>query len=313
MFFVGSSVSGSTMELSETLHKKIRYFALGTAQFGVSYGIANQRGEVPLEGVREILATASDARIDTLDTAIAYGTSEEKLGEIGVHNWKIITKLPKVPPDYSPLSNWVKASVINSLKRLKLEKLYGLLLHHPQDLLEDYGEELYSALQSLRSCGLVEKIGISIYSPPELDQLWGNYKFDLVQAPFNGLDQRLVTSGWLQRLKQQGVEVHGRSLFLQGLLLLSEKERPQKFQRWQSLWTAWHTWLNEQGISPLAACLGAAWDQDQPLFHRIVVGVDSKKQLQEIISTLETQLPSWPAHITIDELDLINPTRWNYL
>ncbi|WAS04152.1 aldo/keto reductase [Gloeomargaritales cyanobacterium VI4D9] len=301
------------MKLSGTLHKKMRYLALGTAQFGLSYGIANQRGEVPVEEVREILATAREAGIDTLDTAIAYGTSEEKLGEIGVHNWKIITKLPKIPLDYSPLSHWVKASVINSLQRLKLEKLYGLLLHHPQDLLEDYGEDLYSALHSLRSCGLVEKIGISIYSPTELDQIWKTYKFDLVQAPFNGLDQRLVTSGWLQRLKEEGVEVHGRSLFLQGLLLLPEKELPQKFQRWQSLWTAWHTWLNEQGISPLAACLGAAWEQGQFRFHRIVVGVDSKKQLQEILAILETQLPSWPPHITTDELDLINPTHWNHL
>jgi Predicted oxidoreductases (related to aryl-alcohol dehydrogenases) len=260
---------------------KAEFLALGTAQFGLSYGIANQRGEVPLEEVREILATARDAGIDTLDTAITYGTSEEKLGEIGVHNWKIVTKLPKVPPDYLAFSHWVKTSVINSLKRLKLEKLHSLLLHHPQDLLEDYGEELYSALESVRTCGLVEKIGISIYSPTELDQLWRNYKFDLVQVPFNGLDQRLVTSGWLQRLKEEGVEVHGRSLFLQGLLLLSEKERPQKFQRWQSLWTAWHTWLDEQGISPLAACLGAAWDKDQPRFHRIVVGVDSKSNCKK--------------------------------
>jgi hypothetical protein len=100
---------------------------------------------------------------------------------------------------------------------------------------------------------------------------------------------------------------------LQGLLLLSEKDRPQKFQRWNSLWTAWHTWLNQQEVSPLAACLGAAFNSGQSLFHRIIVGVDSKKQLQEILAVLETDLPRWPTQITTQDLDLINPTRWNYL
>ena len=279
---------------------KAGFLGLGTAQFGMVYGIANQQGEVSLEEVKEILTIAKDAGIDTIDTAIAYGASQEKLGQVGVHNWKVITKLPKVPEGCLTIGDWVKASVLNSLTQLRLEKLYGLLLHYPEDLLSTYGDELYSALQSLRSSGLVEKIGISIYSPTELDQIWKPYKFDLVQAPLNGLDQRLVTSGWLQRLIGEGVEIHGRSLFLQGLLLLSEKDRPQKFQRWNSLWTAWHTWLNQQEVSPLAACLGAAWEQGQPRFHRIVVGVDSKKQLQEIISTLETQLPSWPSYITTE-------------
>jgi len=292
---------------------KAGFLALGTAQFGMVYGIANQQGEVSLEEVGEILTIAKDAGIDTLDTAMSYGESEGKLGQIGVHNWKVITKLPAVPQGCFGISNWVKASVADSLKRLKIEKLYGLLLHHPQDLLQDYGEELYNALQSLRSCGIVKKIGISIYSPTELDQIWKAYKFDLVQTPFNGFDQRLVNSGWLQQLKEQEVEVHARSLFLQGLLLLSEKDRPQKFQRWNSLWTAWHTWLNQQEVSPLAACLGAAFNSGQSLFHRIIVGVDSKKQLQEILAVLETDLPRWPTQITTQDLDLINPTRWNYL
>jgi hypothetical protein len=292
---------------------KGEFLALGTAQFGMAYGIANQQGEVSLEEVGEILTIAKDAGIDTLDTAMSYGESEGKLGQIGVHNWKVITKLPAVPQRCFGISNWVKASVADSLKRLKIEKLYGLLLHHPQDLLQDYGEELYNALQSLRSCGIVKKIGISIYSPTELDQIWKAYKFDLVQTPFNGFDQRLVNSGWLQQLKEQEVEVHARSLFLQGLLLLSEKDRPQKFQRWNSLWTAWHTWLNQQEVSPLAACLGAAFNSGQSLFHRIIVGVDSKKQLQEILAVLETDLPRWPTQITTQDLDLINPTRWNQL
>lgn len=147
---------------SGTNHERIFYLALGTAQFGMAYGIANQQGEVSLEEVGEILTIAKDAGIDTLDTAMSYGESEGKLGQIGVHNWKVITKLPAVPQRCFGISNWVKASVADSLKRLKIEKLYGLLLHHPQDLLQDYGEELYNALQSLRSCGIVKKIGISI-------------------------------------------------------------------------------------------------------------------------------------------------------
>lgn len=285
--------------------------ALGTAQFGLSYGIANQRGKVSCDEVAQILSIAKAAGVDTLDTAIAYGDSEARLGEIGVQDWKVITKLPSLPSRDISIRQWVHDLYFTSCQRLKVEKVYGLLLHRPLDLLEPHGSELYTALKELQVEGKVEKIGVSIYAPEDLKALYSQFAFDIVQAPFNGLDQRIVRSGWLERLKAEGVEVHARSIFLQGLLLMPPEKRPSQFARWSHLWNQFHVWLREAKLTPLQACLGCAFHEQR--FDRILVGVDSLVHLQEILDMLQTDLPSWPVDLVSDDLDLIHPSRWEML
>jgi aryl-alcohol dehydrogenase-like predicted oxidoreductase len=224
----------------------------------------------------------------------------------------IVTKLPNIPDNCSSVQQWVEASVEASMQRLNVGSLYGLLLHHPADLQGPLGEDLYEAIQGLQRQGWIRKVGVSIYRPEELDNLYHRFDMDLVQAPFNGLDQRLVTSGWLARLQKDGIEVHGRSLFLQGLLLMPARARPSKFDRWRSLWKQWDDWLATQKVTPLQACLGCAWHQAG--LDRFVVGVDSLVQWQEIIKAIkQNYLPQWPSHISTDDLDLINPARWSSL
>lgn len=285
--------------------------ALGSAQFGFTYGIANQRGKVSYDEVTHILKVAKAVGIDTLDTAIAYGDSEARLGEIGVQEWKVITKLPSLPSQDSSIRQWVHDLCSASCERLKVEKVYGLLLHRPMELLQPYGSELYAALKELKVEGKVEKIGVSIYAPEDLEALYPQFCFDIVQTPFNGLDQRIVRSGWLARLKAEGVEVHARSIFLQGLLLMTPENRPTQFARWSHLWNQFHAWLRESKFTPLQACLGCAFHEQG--FDRILVGVDSLNQLQEILDTLQIELPSWPVHLVSDDLDLIHPSRWETL
>ena len=282
--------------------------ALGTVQFGLPYGVANQQGQVSLPEAAAILTCARKAGLDTLDTAMVYGNSEERLGQIGVQDWKLISKLPALPEQALAVERWVEEAVAICLGRLRVSSLYGLLLHRPADLLTSQGTILYKSLVNLKQRGWVKKIGVSVYDPEELTTLYPQFSFDLVQAPFNGFDQRLVTSGWLARLQQDGVEVHGRSLFLQGLLLMPPEQRPLKFRRWQPLWDAWDSWLAETQISPLQACLGCAWHQTS--LDRLVVGVDSLSHLQEILAVLGDSLPLWPDHISSNDMDLVNPARW---
>jgi len=282
--------------------------ALGTAQFGSSYGIANRTGQVSRDEVSMILEYAWQAGVNTLDTAMAYGQSEQRLGEIGVEKWRIISKIPAVPDSCDDVALWVRESVLGSLERLKIPKLYGLLLHRPQQLGTHQGGELYCALDGLRDEGLVGKIGISIYSPDELDAIWPRFKLDLVQAPFNILDRRLETSGWLTRLHQAGVEVHIRSVFLQGLLLMSAQNRPAMFNRWQSLWDCWESWLKEQRTNPLQTCLGVALAQ--PGIDRVVVGIDSLKHVQEVLHAAKMKCKSAPKSLATDDIELLNPSRW---
>jgi aryl-alcohol dehydrogenase-like predicted oxidoreductase len=285
--------------------------ALGTVQFGLNYGVANTSGQVSSEVARDILQHAYQSGIDTLDTAIAYGESESVLGEIGVQPWKVVTKLPAVPDGYTDVTQWVQAQVQGSLGRMGVDSLHGLLLHRPGQLLEDIGTGLFDALQSLKADGLVEKVGISVYGPAELDALYGPYTFDLVQAPLNILDRSLVDSGWAQRLKNEGVEVHTRSAFLQGLLLMPKEKRHAKFDRWKDIWSEWDQWLAETGLSPLQACLRYANKLD--CIDRVVVGVDNVAQLEEIIAAAEGVLPSLPQFKILQDDRLVNPATWNQL
>lgn len=285
--------------------------AIGTAQFGLSYGVANIRGQVLQDEAGEILDYASMHGVDTLDTAIAYGESEERLGKIGVRNWQVVSKLPTIPEAVTDISGWVYESVAESLERLQVSKLKGLLLHRSQELLSSRGENLYQALVALKDQGMVEKIGISIYSPEELDALWPHFSFDLVQAPYNVIDRRLAASGWLSRMYKSGVEVHTRSAFLQGLLLMGQAERPTVFNSWKSIWDQWEEWLEEHRVSPLQACL--AFALSQPEVSRVVVGVDSMRHLQEIISSISTSVIIPPVNLCSVDENLINPSRWSLL
>ena len=285
--------------------------ALGTVQFGLPYGVANKTGQVEPGTVAAILSHARLAGIDTLDTAIDYGESEQCLGEAGVDGWRIVSKLPACPDACNDVAGWVTGQVQGSLSRLRVTRLAGILLHRPGQLLESKGRALWSALLDLKKDGIVEKAGYSIYEPGELDVLWPEFPPDLVQAPYNVLDRRLRTSGWLQRMNREGVEVHVRSVFLQGLLLMSERDRPQKFARWSRLWAAWDAWLHEQGLSPLQACLGFA--MADPNIGRVIVGVDGVHQLEAILSCAETRIAQCPEMPGSNDPDLINPSCWNSL
>lgn len=283
--------------------------ALGTAQFGLDYGIANKQGRVPFDEAKAVLQYARSNGIDTLDTAIAYGDSEQRLGEIGVQSWSAVSKLPPIPANCEDLTTWVVSAVRGSLTRLGLERLYGLLLHRPVALLEDRGVELYAALDRLKQDGLVLKTGVSIYDPAELTALCASYQFDLVQAPFSVMDRRLIESGWLIRLCELGTELHVRSIFLQGLLLMGPGERPRSFDRWSALWDKYEDWLAETGLTRLQACVRYALSF--PEISKVVIGVDNVDQLRDVVRASRGSAPQVGDAFRTDEAELLNPARWS--
>jgi aryl-alcohol dehydrogenase-like predicted oxidoreductase len=282
--------------------------ALGTAQFGLPYGVANRRGQVGSDEAAAILGRARDAGVDTLDTAIAYGDSERRLGHIGVGHWRVVTKLPAPSANDSDLARWAREATRGSLERLGIPRLYGLLLHKPRLLLGSQGEALQATLVSLKDEGLVEKIGVSVYGPEELDALWPHFRPDLVQGPLNVLDHRLRTSGWLQRMRDEGTEIHVRSVFLQGLLLMDAASRPPRFDRWEPIFERWHCWLTEAALSPVKACIGFALSHSE--IARVVVGVDSLAQLDEVLGALHQPSLSLPPELVCNDLALLDPSRW---
>lgn len=285
--------------------------ALGTVQFGLDYGVANASGRITVQEAGAILRRAQVDGLDTLDTAIAYGDSEAVLGQLGIERWNTVTKLPAVPDDCQDVAQWVHEQIQQSMARLGVRQLHGVLLHRPVQLFEKMGPALYGALQSIKAQGKTRKIGVSVYGPAELDMLFDAYELDLVQAPLNILDRGLVESGWAGRLHDAGVEVHTRSAFLQGLLLMPSVQRPAKFNSWANVWRAWNEWLEQDGLTPLQACL--RYVTNLPQIDRVVVGVDNAVQLQQIVQAADGKLPTLPEFPDLQDTRLINPASWNQL
>ncbi len=287
--------------------------ALGTVQFGIDYGINSENGQIRPEEVRGILNYAYSQNIDLLDTAPAYGSSEKVLGEANVQNFKVVTKTRHF--DNAEISNddidLLKKDFSCSLVDLRQESFYGVLVHDASDLLKPGSKKLFDQLESLKQAEKIKKIGVSVYDNKQLQSILENFDIDIVQLPFNILDKRLIDSGMLVKLQNRGIEVHARSVFLQGLLLMSNQDRPRKFHRWNALWKTWHEWLNDNQITALEAAIRHA--VSMPEISKVLVGVDTKDQLKEIIIASDGILPNIPAELYTNDVNLLNPSNWGRL
>jgi aryl-alcohol dehydrogenase-like predicted oxidoreductase len=284
--------------------------ALGTAQFGLSYGVSNTSGQVELSEVKNILLEAKNHNIGTLDTAAVYGNSESVLGKVGINQFNVVTKLPPIPKEINDVDLWTIHQVKSSLTKLNVDFVSGLLLHRSADFLEMHGNQLFDSLRKLRDSGAIGKIGVSIYNPDELDALEERgIEIDIVQAPFNILDRRLESSGWLKKLNLSGIELHTRSVFLQGLLLQRKFQRSSYFNRWNNYFNKFDEWIFDTKQTPLSASLNFSYSYKG--INKVIVGVQSRSQLAEILSSI-SQNPLFPIpdELKIDDPLLINPINW---
>jgi len=280
---------------------------LGGAQLGLPYGVLNGGETLSREEVARILDTAVGQGIDSIDTAIAYGQSELLIGETAQNRFNIISKLPPLPSEVSNVSEWVHMQVDASLARLKCKSLDALLLHRPQDLVEQHGAELYAAINSLKIKKIIQRFGISIYAPDELDGIIGKFDIDVVQAPLNVFDRRIL--GVIDQLTARNIEVHVRSVFLQGVLIASPKDRPQRFQPWSEHFAQFDTWVHSTGLSAMACCLGFALQQ--PGVAKLVIGTTSAESLVEIMNSVPNMYLEVPADLQSSSEQLIDPRIWS--
>jgi aryl-alcohol dehydrogenase-like predicted oxidoreductase len=280
---------------------------LGGAQLGLPYGILNGGETLSREEVARILNTAVDHGIVSIDTAIAYGQSESIIGETSQNRFNIISKLPPLPVDVSNVSEWVHSQVQGSLSRLKCTSLDALLLHRPQDLTGAQGAELYAAIGSLMAEKMIHRFGVSIYSPDDLEGIIGTFDIHVVQAPLNVFDRRIL--GVTDQLSALNIEVHARSVFLQGVLIANPKDRPQRFEPWSEHFALFDEWVRSSGVSAMACCLGFALQQ--PGIAKLVIGTTSAESLDEIMNSIPNSVLEVPTHLQSSVEQLIDPRFWN--
>lgn len=287
---------------------------LGTVQFGMNYGIANIQGQPSAEEIKGILRTASESGIHLLDTAAAYGEAEEAIGNSGeAGRFTIVTKtlpLRLCDTDREPLEA-VREAFSESLRRLRAGCIDTILVHDANDLLGPYGQDIYGELGEYCRQGLVRRVGVSAYTGDEVDAVLDRFKLDVVQVPVNAFDQRLSQRGQLQRLSRLGVEIHVRSAFLQGLLLLKPEQLGAYFAPLRPKLAAWHRWLAKDGLTPTQGAFAYLRSLNVDV---VLVGVDSIQQLEANVRDFSAPLPRQMdfSEFAIDDESFVNPSRWKH-
>ncbi len=274
---------------------------IGTVQFGQAYGVSNTQGQVPPADVKLILELAAHTGIGLLDTAANYGDAESVLGSNDLKPFRIVSKTLGVQHGV----HTVIARIRQSVRTLGAVDM--LLVHAAKDLLGPSGTTLWRSLQALKSEGIVGGIGISAYVADDPVMLAQHFRPDAMQLPFSLLDQRLLQDGSLKRLKQLGVEIHARSLFLQGLLFMPEP--PENLGAARPMLDKVRAQIARAGSTPLAAALGFVLSRSE--VDVAVIGMTGLQQLKEIVTAALSPLPDgdWGACALSDER-ILTPSLW---
>jgi aryl-alcohol dehydrogenase-like predicted oxidoreductase len=290
--------------------KGINKFGLGTVQWGLPYGISNQHGITPPETVAALLNEAQQYGVEVLDTASLYGRSEIVLGENSLEGFKVVTKTPRFATTYiSDIeANQLNQTFQQSLDLLSYKKIYGLLIHDVENLFLPGGDKLLSAMRQLKEKGVVEKIGVSVYDSMQVDAVLKKFNPDLMQLPLSILDQRMLATGHLELLKNKGVEIHVRSVFLQGLLLMSLSNVPAFFEPIRPLLARWHAAAREQGLTVNQAAI--AFVKNLPHVDTVLFGLDNLAQFRSCFDDFSLDINFDAAGLTCNDPVFVNPSLW---
>jgi len=304
---------------------EISKLTLGTAQLGLNYGIANFTGKPDTSSALNILKIAWENGISTFDTAPVYGNSEELLGKFihtVVKNKKkdinIISKLKPIEINKEisrdNLYNFTKDQVIKTLDNLMLKKLPIYLIHHAPDIDLKNGL-IVDCLNQLKKEGLINRIGISIYNPREIQSILKYKEIDIIQVPLNIFDQRLIKKGLLKRLKKRNFTIFARSIYLQGLFFIPPEKTPINLEIAKLPLLKLRNISKKYNISIVN--LAFLFVRDLTEITSIVVGVEKIEQLRENLKLLNANPLSRDVLEEIVESfsnipeKIINPSLWS--
>ena len=286
---------------------------LGTVQFGLDYGVSNTSGQTSLEEVQKIIDYAAVSGVEVLDTAFLYGSSEEVLGKVlpSNHPFKIVTKTSKISDEIvsENAADALIGDFEQSLNRLQQESVYGLLLHDADVLFKDGAEILVDRLRGIKQGGLVQKIGVSVYTQEQIERGIELNFCELIQLPVNVYDQRLVKSGMLRRLKDNRVEIHARSTFLQGLLLMRPDELPEYFSMIDEHHRRYWKFIEQKSLSPVQSALMFLNSLHE--IGTVVCGVNNLGQFEELVGVnLHDFSLTEYVEFAVNDLTVIDPVEW---
>jgi aryl-alcohol dehydrogenase-like predicted oxidoreductase len=280
---------------------------IGSAQLGMNYGLFNNK-KISRNEFKKIEKLVLRSNINFIDTATSYGNSENIIGNSRLKKLHIITKIKLPRKKNIHIKNWVSKEISRSLIKLKINKIYGVLIHNYKDLLGKNGKNYLFSLQELKRKKIIKKIGISVYSPQEIKKIWKFWKPDIIQAPFNPLDNRILVSGWINILKKFKVKIFVRSIFLQGLLI-NDNSSFIINKNSKILLNKFKNWCYKNNVPLLQACIH--FIKQFKKIDYLVVGFNNYNELKEIIDVFKKKLIIIPRKFSTNKINLIDPRKWH--
>ena len=292
--------------MNSLIKKKI---IIGTAHFGEDYGILKKK-KVRYEVARSMLRFLDKNDIRTIDTSSAYINSEKVLGKINIKNARYITKIlpPSKKLSKEKIKRKIKNTIKKSLKRLKIKKIYAVLLHDADCLTQHNGKIIYETLNNFKKKKIISKIGISIYDFKILKKILNDYKLDIIQAPYNIFDRRIENKKIIRELKKRNVKIHARSIFLQGILLKKELNLPKKISKLKKNLIKWKKWLRRKNFTSTFVSLG--YVASKSYVDKVVVGFDKEDQLKEILNLKKFNQDLMVPNFINKNNKITNPINW---
>ena len=256
---------------------------IGTAKFGMQYGVGNRSHQVDLASTQSVIEYCSNHGVGFFDTAPGYGESEAILGRFEyVRSARVVTKTLKICGDTvdQMAIEMLQDGFERSLHRMNVPNVYGLLVHNVEDLAKPGADKLVRWMLELQSRGLVKRVGASVYSPTEAHEIYSRYELDLIQLPVNVFDQRFLDEGTMEWLVERSVEIHARSLFLKGLLLQGQAP-PGLPRRLLDHHQRFMLELGARNVGAFDLCMGFAMRLHQ--VDKWVLGFSNLQQLQHVV------------------------------
>ena len=279
---------------------------LGSAQFGLDQTTL-VRGRAPKAEARDILDIAARAQLPVLDVDGHSGVAEAALGESLPRPTPFRISISTVRPDRGP--DYVEAEARATLRRLGVEQADAILVPCAADLFGPHGMALWNRLKAMKDAGLTRKIGVSVFASDDPLGVARRFRPDIVQAPASLLDQRLLIDGTLAALAGLGMEVHLRSIFLNGLLFLPPDRAPTHLKAAASRISRARRLIAEGRSDPLQAALGFALSRVEAA--TVLVGVTSAAELSAVIAAASSPPPDldWD-EMAIDDPVALDPRAW---
>ena len=286
----------------------INKICIGSANFGMEYGL-NKKSPLLKKDIKEIFEFLKKENTIYIDTAANYKNSEIIIGKYSTKKFKIITKIKKIPKGVNDLEKWLKNEIYTSCKKLRVNKIYGLLVHDTQDLKnKKKAKKIYKTFDILKKSKIIEKIGLSIYNPNELDLYLKNYNFEIVQAPLNIFDRRIINSGWLKKINEKGIEFFARSIFLQGLLIKDINKIDKFFSPYKKKFEKFENWTQKLNISKVEACIRFVNSYRE--VDKVIVGINNRMHFFENYKFLKKDKLIVPNSLEIKSGKILNPKLW---